>query len=566
MTRKIKKIAINSTLFLFSLAVLSAQIYLNPGQSITIQAEDVTLNHAEINNNHSGYTGSGFVNYINETGSYIEWEVNVSSNGPANCVYVFANAGDDRPVDIAVNGSVVTSYSFPNTGDWTNWMSASVDINLYSGNNTIRLTSTGSEGGPNIDRMDITFNVSGGTTGDVNGDGAISIVDALLVAQYYVGLNPNPFDQENADVNCDNSVNIIDALLIAQYYVGLIDSFSSCVTPTPTPTLTPTPTPTLTSTPTLTPGYNNCPEPPLRVYITTQIFTADASGHVFDGKLYVYTSHDQNNPNFYNMVDYHVFALEDDCNFRDYGEILNVNNVPWASHYMWAPDAAYKDGTYFFYFPAKDSSGIFHIGVATSISPTGPFEPEPEPIPGSFSIDPAVFVDDDGKAYMYFGGLWGGQLECYDTGTYVSSNCSNDNGSNSIGGNPRVVEMASNMKVFSGSIQEISIVGGGEPFFEGSWMHKYNGTYYFSYSTGPSHLIVYATGDNPKGPFTYRGVLLPNHHSGWTTHHSVVKYQGNWYLFYHDSSCSGGVDEKRCVKVADLYYNADGTIQTVSLY
>lgn len=95
-------------------------------------------------------------------------------------------------------------------------------------------------------------------------------------------------------------------------------------------------------------------------------------------------------------------------------------------------------------------------------------------------------------------------------------------------------------------------------------MHKYNGTYYLSYSTGPSCQIIYATSDNPMGPYTYRGVVLPNHGSGWTTHHSILEFQGKWYLFYADSSCSGGETTKRCVKYATLTYGADGSINRVT--
>ena len=99
-------------------------------------------------------------------------------------------------------------------------------------------------------------------------------------------------------------------------------------------------------------------------------------------------------------------------------------------------------------------------------------------------------------------------------------------------------------------------------YFEGPWMHKYNGTYYFSYSTGTTHYIVYATGDNPYGPFTYRGRIL-NPVVGWTTHHSITEYNGRWFLFYHDSEMSGGINHKRSVKMAELKYNPDGTIQTL---
>ncbi len=93
-------------------------------------------------------------------------------------------------------------------------------------------------------------------------------------------------------------------------------------------------------------------------------------------------------------------------------------------------------------------------------------------------------------------------------------------------------------------------------------MHKYGGRYYLSYSTGDTHLIVYATGDGPYGPFTYRGVVLTPV-LGWTTHHSIVEFDGRWWLFYHDSSLSGGKTHLRSVKVAELTHAADGSIVTI---
>jgi beta-xylosidase len=238
---------------------------------------------------------------------------------------------------------------------------------------------------------------------------------------------------------------------------------------------------------------------------------------------------------------------------------------------MWAPDAAFKNGTYYLYFPAKDKQGVFRIGVATSTSPAGPFVAQKEPIAGSFSIDPAVFVDDDGQAYMYFGGLWGGQLERWQSGTYNPNAApgGGDGGQKALG--PRVARLSGDMLSFDGPAKEVSIVdAGGQPlsavdsrhFFEASWVHKYKGTYYLSYSTGESQHMAYATSDSPIGPFVFRGyVLTPV--QGWTTHGSIVQFQGGWYLFYHDDSLSG-VDHKRCAKVAPLTYNADGTIQTIN--
>ncbi len=314
--------------------------------------------------------------------------------------------------------------------------------------------------------------------------------------------------------------------------------------------------------------------------LVTHIYTADPSAHVFEGKIYIYPSHDldhetpppsDNEGGQYDMTDYHVFSM-DNLNTLpvDHGEVLNVKNVPWASQQMWAPDAAFKDGTYYLYFPARDKEHIFRIGVATSKSPAGPFTPEPNYIQGSFSIDPCVFVDDDGQAYMIFGGLSGGQLEKWQTGQFDPNGKQPRNSEPALG--PRIAKLTADMLSFDGPAQEISILDkykaailAGEEdkrFFEASWMHKYDGVYYLSYSTGTTHYIAYATSDKPTGPFIFRGYLL-NPVLGWTTHHSIVEFQGKWYLFYHDATLSGGIDNERSIKVAELTHNADGTIQTI---
>jgi len=315
--------------------------------------------------------------------------------------------------------------------------------------------------------------------------------------------------------------------------------------------------------------------------LVKHIYTADPSAHVFEGKLYIYPSHDldhdresNDNGDQYDMEDYHVLSMEDDgAPCVDHGEALHIRDVPWAKQQMWAPDAAYKNGTYYLFFPAKDHNDIFRIGVATSSAPHGPFQPQPEPIAGSFSIDPAVLVDDDGRAYMYFGGLWGGQLERWQTGEY-DPNAKGPSGAEPALG-PRVAELNDDMLSFRGEPQEIAIVdengntieAGDEDrrYFEGPWVHKYNGLYYLSYSTGTTHRIVYATSESPTGPFVYRGTILTPV-IGWTTHHSIVEFKGKWYLFYHDSSLSGGANNKRCVKYTELHYNEDGTIRTIDPY
>ena len=315
--------------------------------------------------------------------------------------------------------------------------------------------------------------------------------------------------------------------------------------------------------------------------IVEHIFTADPSAHVFEGKLYIYPSHDldhdepsNDNGDQYKMEDYHVLSMENfDSPCVDHGEVLHLRDIPWAKKQLWAPDAAYKNNTYYLFFPARDHDEIFRIGVATSTNPAGPFTPQESYIPGSYSIDPAVLVDDDNKAYVYFGGLWGGQLEKWKTGTFDPNGQEPAADEPALG--PIVAELSDDMLSFKGKPQEISIVDeNGNPilagdeerrFFEGAWVHKYNDYYYLSYSTGTTHYIVYAMSKNPQGPFVYKGKILTPV-IGWTTHHSIVQFEDKWYLFYHDCSLSDGVNHKRSVKYAELQYNEDGTIQIIDPY
>jgi hypothetical protein len=311
------------------------------------------------------------------------------------------------------------------------------------------------------------------------------------------------------------------------------------------------------------------------------MYTADPSAHVFNGKIYIYPSHDieagipfNDNGDHFGMEDYHVISMDSPTGeATDNGLALHVKDVPWAERQMWAPDAAAKDGKYYLYFPAKRANGIFQIGVAVSDSPVGPFIAEPEAIEGSYSIDPAVFCDDDGSYYMYFGGIWGGQMQNYRNNVYDVKH--KEPSANELALNPIMAKLSADMKSFDESVKELVILDeNGEPllagdndrrFFEASWMHKYNGKYYFSYSTGDTHFICYATGDNPYGPFTYQGRIL-NPVIGWTSHHSICEFDDKWYLFYHDSSLSEGVTHLRSIKVAEITYDQNGKIQTLDPY
>ncbi len=266
-----------------------------------------------------------------------------------------------------------------------------------------------------------------------------------------------------------------------------------------------------------------------------------------------------------------MFSLEDPLGPAvDHGAALHIRQVPWASRQMWAPDAAFRDGRYYLCFPARDKDGIFRVGVATSDRPAGPFTPEPSPIEGSFSIDPCVLPDDDdGAFYMCFGGPWGGQLQCWTSGRFVADAKTPD-----AAGTPalcaKVARLRPDMRHFETEPRDVVILDeSGRPlssadnarrYFEGPWMHKYQGTCYFSYSTGDTHRLVYATGESPFGPFRFRGEIL-SPVIGWTTHHSIVEVEGRWFLYYHDASLSGGVSHRRCVKVQELFYEADGAIR-----
>lgn len=272
------------------------------------------------------------------------------------------------------------------------------------------------------------------------------------------------------------------------------------------------------------------------------LYTADPSAHVWpDGRLYVYPSHDVDPPRGCDLMDrYHVYSTDDMVNWTDHGEILNSSQVPWGRKeggFMWAPDCAYKNGTYYFYFPhpsGTDWNNTWKIGVATSKSPVKDFK-----VQGYFAaidsfamIDPCVFVDDDGQAYFYYGG-----------------------GSKCKGG-----KLKDNMIELDGPLQDMT---GLEDFHEAAWVHKRNGVYYLSYAdnTRGNNRLRYATSDKPLGPWKYRGILLDQVSSD-TNHGSVVEYKGQWYLFYHTCDISGQ-GNLRSICYDKLNYNPDGTIQKV---
>jgi hypothetical protein len=277
-------------------------------------------------------------------------------------------------------------------------------------------------------------------------------------------------------------------------------------------------------------------------------FTADPTARVFDGKIYVYPSHDilasegKGRPGWFCMEDYHVFSSENLLDWQDHGVIVSQTSAPWVdsnSYSMWAPDCVERDGKYYFYFPARGKGGRrgSSIGVAIADKPGGPFTPEPKPIEGVVGIDPNVFIDKDGQAYLLYSlnKIFIAKLK------------------------PNMLELDSPVEV----IDNLPTKG----LIEGPFMFERNGVYYLTYPhvENKTERLEYATGDNPLGPFKPAGVIMDESVSGcWTNHHSIVPYNGQWILFYHDKDLSPGFDKARAIRADYLSFNDDGTIQKVT--
>lgn len=274
-------------------------------------------------------------------------------------------------------------------------------------------------------------------------------------------------------------------------------------------------------------------------------FTADPTARVFDGRLYLYPSHDIPSPieklrEWFCMADYHVFSSDNLTDWTDHGVILSQERVPWVdstSYSMWAPDCVRKDGNYYFYFPAAPASGEkgFRVGVAISPTPTGPFRPLPAPIDGIMGIDPCVLVDDDGSSYIYWSGMGmkGARLA------------------------PDMTRLAS---------EPVDIKGLPEGFKEGPFVFRRGDKYYFTFPwvEHKTEALAYAMSDNPLGPFEFKGIIMDPSPTGcWTNHHSITRYDGQWYLFYHHNDYSPAFDKNRSVRIDSLNFRPDGTIVKV---
>ena len=304
-------------------------------------------------------------------------------------------------------------------------------------------------------------------------------------------------------------------------------------------------------------------------------FAADPTARVFDGRLYLYPSHDirnENNPrgmDWFCMADYHVFSSDNLVDWRDHGVILRQEDVPWgnpAGFSMWAPDCVEKNGKYYFYFPdgAKQGRGGFNIGVAVSDSPTGPFVPQENPIEGVGGIDPCVLQCSNGDAYLFWSGMGIRAAKLKDNMLELED------------GQIQTVKMQPRPGMPAGMSPEMKVAGVDvsallpkEGLMEGPFAFEYNGKFYLTYpyqfdrANNGHESLVYAMSDNPLGPYEYKGVIMAEHPDCWTNHHSIVNFKGEWYLFYHHNDYSPDFDKNRSACIDRLYFNEDGTIQEV---
>ncbi|AUX20151.1 carbohydrate-binding protein [Sorangium cellulosum] len=265
-------------------------------------------------------------------------------------------------------------------------------------------------------------------------------------------------------------------------------------------------------------------------------YTADPAPMVHEGRLYLYTSHDEDVSvnNFYTMNDWMLYSTTDMVNWTDHGSVASYRTFSWGTGDAWAPQGIARNGKYYLYVPLNNATGA-RIGVGVSDNVAGPFmDPLGKELAatGSGNIDPTVFIDDDGQAYMYWGN-----------------------------GTLRYVRLNSDMISTSGSITNVPLNG----FTEGPWLYKRGSLYYLVYAAiAGTEKISYATSNSPTGPWTIRGDIMDAGRT-YTNHAGIVDYKGHSYFFYHNSALPGGGDFKRSVCVEEFTYGADGSIPKLTM-
>jgi hypothetical protein len=283
--------------------------------------------------------------------------------------------------------------------------------------------------------------------------------------------------------------------------------------------------------------------------IVQTVYTADPAPLVHNGRVYLYTGHDEDGSTYFTMRDWRVFSSADMVNWTDHGSPMSLATFSWASADAWAGQAISRNGQFYWYVPVRRANGSTAIGVGVSDSPTGPFRDAlGRPLVENSEIDPSVFIDDDGQAYLYWGNpnLW-----------YVRLNADMI----SYSGSPtRIPLTTAGFGTRTGNPDRPTL------YEEGPWVYKRNGLYYMAFAAQCcSEHIAYATAPGPTGPWTYRGTIMPTQGSSFTNHPGIIDFNGGSYFFYHNGALPGGGGFTRSVAVERFSYNANGTIPTINM-
>jgi arabinoxylan arabinofuranohydrolase len=284
--------------------------------------------------------------------------------------------------------------------------------------------------------------------------------------------------------------------------------------------------------------------------IVQHIYTADPAPMVHNGRVYLYTGHDEDGSTYFTMKDWRVLSSTDMVNWTDHGTPMSLATFAWADANAWAGHVVARNNRFYWYVPIRQrSTGQMVIGVAVADSPTGPFRDAlGRPLVGNGEIDPNVFIDDDGQAYLYWGNpnLW-----------YVRLNADMTSFS---GGPTRIPLTTAGFGTRTGNASRPTL------YEEGPWVYKRNGLYYNVFAAECcSEFIGYSTAPGPTGPWTYRGTVMPRQGSSFTNHPGIIDFNGGSYFFYHNGALPGGGGYTRSVAVERFTYRADGTIPSLSM-
>ena len=285
-------------------------------------------------------------------------------------------------------------------------------------------------------------------------------------------------------------------------------------------------------------------------------YTADPAPMIHNGTVYLYTSHDEDNTvkNFFTMNDWKCYSTTDMVNWTDHGSILSYKTFEWSRGDAWAGQCIYRNGKFYYYLPVNQKNGGNAIGVAVSDSPTGPFKDAiGKPLLTGYGyIDPTVYIDGDGQAYLYWGNpnLWHVKLN----GDMISYNL-------------ELGIVKEDLKDENFGYRAKKIDNRTASYEEGPWLFKRNSLYYLLYPAGgvPEHL-AYSTAKSITGPWTYGDTIMHVIKDGgaFTNHPGYIEFKGKSYLFYHNAALSGGGGFKRSVCIEPLTFNADGSIPLIA--